>query len=145
MEQIQDLTPTPATSTIDAVSNNRSHKQCGNCGGTHAPRKCPAYGTTCSRCHKKNHWHQARRSGSSHTANTGGGQAERAKASTKPMKKRGWSPHRPGHCRQAIHTITNNSDDDLASRLECLEFSSIEKNSSDNRDELYSSEEKNGG
>ena len=55
MKQIQDLTPTPATSTIDAVSNNRSHKQCGNCGGTHAPRKCPAYGTTCSRCHKKNH------------------------------------------------------------------------------------------
>ena len=30
MKQIQDLTPTPATSTIDAVSNNRSHKQCGN-------------------------------------------------------------------------------------------------------------------
>ena len=42
MKQIQDLTPTPATSTTDAVSNNRSHKQCGNYGGTHAPRKCPA-------------------------------------------------------------------------------------------------------
>ena len=87
MKQIQDLTPTPATSTIDAVSNNRSHKQCGNCGGTHAPRKCPAYGTTCSRCHKKNHWRQVCRSGSSGIANTGGGQAAHAKASTKPTKR----------------------------------------------------------
>ena len=139
MKQIQDLTPTPATSTIDAVSNNRSHKQCGNCGGTHAPRKCPAYGTTCSRCHKKNHWRQVCRSGSSGTANAGGGQAAHAKAPTKPTKRRGWSSRRPGHRRQAIHTVTDDSDDDLASGLECLEFSSIEKNSGDNRDELYAS------
>ena len=139
MKQIQDLTPTPATSTIDAVSNNRSHKQCGNCGGTHAPRKCPAYGTTCSRCHKKNHWRQVCRSGSSGIANTGEGQAAHAKASTKPTKRHGWSPRRPGHRRQAIHTVTDDSDDDVASGLECLEFSSIEKNSGDNRDELYAS------
>jgi len=114
MKQIQDLTPTPATSTIDAVSNNRSHKQCGNCGGTHAPRKCPAYGTTCCRCHKKNHWRQVCRSGSSGIANTGGGQAAHAKASTKPTKRHGWSPRRPGHRRQAIHTVTDDSDDDVA-------------------------------
>ena len=139
MKQIQDLTPTPATSTIDAVSNNRSHKQCGNCGGTHAPRKCPAYGTTCSRCHMKNHWRQVCRSGSSGITNAGGGQAAHAKASTKPTKRHGWSPRRPGHRRQAIHTVTDDSDDDLASGLECLEFSSIEKNSGDNRDELYAS------
>ena len=139
MKQIQDLTPTPATSTTDAVSSNRSHKQCGNCGGTHAPRKCPAYGTTCSRYHKKNHWRQVCRSGSSGITNTGGGQAAHAKASTKPTKRHGWSPCRPGHRRQAIHTVTDDSDDDVASGLECLEFSSIEKNSGDNRDELYAS------
>ena len=139
MKQIQDLTPTPATSTIDAVSNNRSHKQCGNCGGTHAPRECPAYGTTCSRCHKQNHWRQVCRSGSSGITNTRGGQAAHAKASTKPTKRHGWSPRRPGHRCQAIHTVTDDSDDDVASGLECLEFSSIEKNSGDNRDELYAS------
>ena len=136
MKQIQDLTPTPATSTIDAVSNNRSHKQCGNCGGTHAPRKCPAYGTTCSHCHKKNHWHQVCRLGSSGIANARGGQAAHAKAS---MKRHGWSPRCPGHHRQAIHTVTDDSGDDLASRLECFEFSSIEKNSGDNHHELYTS------
>ena len=37
MKQIQDLTPSSATSTIDAVSNYRVHKQRGNCGGTHVP------------------------------------------------------------------------------------------------------------
>ena len=139
VKQIQDLTPTPATSTIDAVSNNRSHKQCGNCGGTHAPRKCLAYGTTCSWCHKQNHWRQVCRSGSSGIANTGGGQAAHAKASTKPTKRHGWSPRCPGHRRQAIHTVTDDSDDDIASGLECLEFSSIEKNSGDNRDKFYAS------
>ena len=140
MKQIQDLTPTLATSTIDAVSNNRSHKQCGNCGGTHAPRKGPACGTTCSRCHKKNHWRQVCRSGSSGIANAGRGQAgARAKAPTKPTKRRGWSPRYPRHRCQAIHTITNDSNDDLASGLECLEFSSIKKNSGDNRDKLYAS------
>ena len=60
-------------------------------------------------------------------------------ASTKPTKRHGWSPCRPGHRRQAIHTVTDDSDDDVASGLECLEFSSIEKNSGDNRDELYAS------
>ena len=127
MKQIQNLTP--ATSTIDAVSNNRSHKQCGNCGSTHAPRKCLAYGTICSRCHKKNDWRQVCRLGSSGTANMGGGLAAHAKASMKPTKRHGWSPHRPGHRCQAIHTVTDDSNDDLANGLECLEFSSIEKNS----------------
>ena len=46
---------------------------------------------------------------------------------------------RPGHHHQAVHTVTDDSDDDFASRLECLEFSSIEKNSGDNCDELYAS------
>ena len=92
MRQIQDLTPSPATSTIDAVSNNRCHKQCGNCGSIHAPCKCPAYGTTCSRYKKKNHWRQVCHLGSSSTASTGGGEAAHAKTSTKPTKRRGWWP-----------------------------------------------------
>jgi hypothetical protein len=29
------------------------HGACGNCGGTHEPRQCPAYGKECSKCHKK--------------------------------------------------------------------------------------------
>ena len=37
----------------------RSEETCGNCGRFHSksPRnKCPAYGTTCRRCKKRNHW-----------------------------------------------------------------------------------------
>ena len=30
--------------------------KCGNCGREHAPRKCPAYGQTCHKCSKLNHF-----------------------------------------------------------------------------------------
>jgi hypothetical protein len=33
------------------------HGACGNCGGTHEPRQCPAYGKECSKCHKKTTLH----------------------------------------------------------------------------------------
>ena len=101
MRQIQDLTLSPSTIEPQAVWKLWRHS---------CPRKCPAYGPTCSRCHKKNHWRQARRSGSSRTANAGGGQAAHAKAPTKPTRRRGWSLRRPGHRRQAIHTVTDDSD-----------------------------------
>ena len=55
LRQIQDLMLPTSTMTIDAV-HARAHKQCGNCGGSHTLWKCPAYRTTCSKCHKKNHW-----------------------------------------------------------------------------------------
>ena len=45
----------------------------------------------------------------------------------------------PWQSRQSVYTVTDDSDDDLASGLESLEFSSIEKDSGDNRDELYAS------
>ena len=34
----------------------QSQKPCGNCGGIHEPRKCPAFGKTCNNCMKRNHF-----------------------------------------------------------------------------------------
>ena len=128
--------PTPVTSTIDAVSNNRSHKQCGNWWRS-CTTKVTSIWYNMLPVPKEDHWCQVCRSGSSGTANMGGGQAAHAKASTKQMKRRWWSSCHHGHRRQAINIVTDDSSGDLASGLECLEFSSFEKNSSDNRDELH--------
>ncbi|WP_419629159.1 reverse transcriptase domain-containing protein, partial [Thiolapillus sp.] len=137
MRQIQDLTPHTSTSTIDAV-HARGHKQCGNCGGSHAPRQCPAYGTTCSKCHKKNHWRQVCRSGGGATPSSNS--STRNATFQQKKKKRGGLPHRNyGQWRKTVNAITDDSGDDYSSDLEHLEFSSIEKDSGDDRDELYAS------
>ena len=31
-------------------------RNCGYCGSQHPPRKCPAYGATCSKCKGRNHF-----------------------------------------------------------------------------------------
>jgi len=36
--------------------------RCGNCGGNHTPRSCPAYGKQCNHCKKFNHFAAYRRS-----------------------------------------------------------------------------------
>jgi hypothetical protein len=38
---------------VDAI---RNRPNCGNCGTSHAPRKCPAYDDICKFCKKKGHW-----------------------------------------------------------------------------------------
>ena len=43
--------------------NNIKHSdKCGQCGYEHRPRNCPAYGKTCSKCGRKNHFQQVCRS-----------------------------------------------------------------------------------
>ena len=49
---------------------------CGNCGGNHEPRQCPAFGKECSKCRKKNHYARCcrgnrRHSNSRHRRSTG--------------------------------------------------------------------------
>ena len=54
-QQIQklsgELKPTEDKANVDVIK-----RDCGNCGDSHAPRKCPAYGSTCNYCKKKGHW-----------------------------------------------------------------------------------------
>ncbi|WP_293653519.1 hypothetical protein, partial [Thiolapillus sp.] len=108
------------------------------CGGSHAPRQCPAYGTTCSKCHKKNHWRQVCRSGGGATPSSNS--SRRNATFQQKKKKRGGLPHRNyGQWRKTVNAITDDSGDDYSSDLEHLEFSSIEKDSGDDRDELYAS------
>ena len=74
--QIQEMSKEPTAQTaiqVDAMDSQASSRkqppkkpdtrqqpqsqgQCKYCGSNHPPRKCPAYGKTCPRCHKKNHF-----------------------------------------------------------------------------------------
>jgi len=59
------------SSDTAAVNNHMQHRttttdvsdrKCGNCGGTHPPRSCPAFGKLSNKCHKPNHWSKCCRS-----------------------------------------------------------------------------------
>jgi hypothetical protein len=42
------------TGDTNAVMSQSGY--CGQCGGTHKPRQCPAFGKFCAKCHGKNHY-----------------------------------------------------------------------------------------
>ena len=46
-------------------------KTCGKCGRSHSNGDCPAYGTTCSKCGRPNHWAQQCRSSGRRNSSTG--------------------------------------------------------------------------
>ena len=55
----------PDGSTVAHKRHTQSHQgsNCGYCGSHHQPRKCPAYGVLCSKCHGKNHFAKVCRGG----------------------------------------------------------------------------------
>lgn len=55
VSQYSSAATTSERSTAMDVIQTQKFK-CQKCGLLHEPRKCPAYGTQCSRCHKQNHW-----------------------------------------------------------------------------------------
>lgn len=51
--------PKPANASLRASLEGQ---RCSNCGGTHKPRNCPAYGKFCHNCNKLNHFSKCCRS-----------------------------------------------------------------------------------
>ena len=39
-----------------ATTTTNNQKKCKHCGREHLPKQCPAFGQTCRKCKKKNHW-----------------------------------------------------------------------------------------
>ena len=57
MEQLSTATSSSRLpETVHAISKSVGHADCGKCGRTHHPSKCPAHGSTCNKCGKANHW-----------------------------------------------------------------------------------------
>ena len=57
-QQIRDMTPSHRPPNVNALKGHRGLKPtyCGQCGQTHKPKECPAYGLKCSICHKLHHF-----------------------------------------------------------------------------------------
>ena len=71
-------------------------KTCGKCGRSHSHGDCPAYGTTCSKCGRPNHWTQQCRSSGRRNSSTGRSPSpgrpqnrQRRSSGNKPPKGRG--------------------------------------------------------
>ncbi|XP_014671070.1 PREDICTED: uncharacterized protein K02A2.6-like isoform X3 [Priapulus caudatus] len=58
MSQLQGLD----SASVHAM---RMEKPCGNCGGHHQPRKCPAFNAVCHKCQMTGHWGKCCRSSAS--------------------------------------------------------------------------------
>ena len=66
VDNIRAMTENSRSSNNDLGSRNKATHNgrvapaksfsCRNCGGSHKPRRCPAYGTKCSSCYKYNHF-----------------------------------------------------------------------------------------
>ena len=106
--------------SINAIRREQEREFCNNCGKQHPRNKCPAYGTSCRKCGKANHWQSVCRSGKRKQLNQG----------TKSVFKK------------VIHAIEDKDDDDDD---EILTISSIEVNAiedtqhsiHDTRDEAF--------
>ena len=50
------LSNSRSTSGRKSSCQDKGGKKCGNCGLSHLPKQCPAYGKKCFKCKKKNHF-----------------------------------------------------------------------------------------
>ena len=84
MKVVEESNPSPTVSAIDRDKEKAKHqegdpdtkqrRECGNCGRRHDLQKrelCPAYGKSCNKCHKMNHFAAKCRSGVSPSVRPG--------------------------------------------------------------------------
>ena len=89
--------------SIYAIRQEQESEFCDNCGKQHPRNKCPAYGTSCRKCGKANHWRSV----------CGSSKRKQFNQGTKPVVKK------------SIHAIEDRDDDDDD---EILTISSIQVN-----------------
>ena len=105
---------------INAIRREQKREFCNNCGKQHPRNKCPAYGTSCRKGGKVNHWQSVCRSGKRKQLNQG------AKSVFKKV----------------IHAIENKDedDDDEILTISTIEVNAIEDTQHlihDTRDEAF--------
>ena len=105
---------------IDSIRKEQEREFCNKCGKQHPqhPRnKCPAYGSTCLKCGKANHWQSVCRS----------------------SKRKQPSQGTRATFKKTIHTIEENfyEDDDEVLTISTIEINAMEGVSNDTRDEAF--------
>ena len=92
--------------SINAIHKEQEREFCNNCGKQHLRNKCPAYGTSCRKCSKANHWQSVCRS----------------------SKRKQFNQGRQPAFKKVIHTIEDGGDeeDDEILTISTIEVNNIE-------------------
>ena len=103
----------------NAIRRKHEREFCNNCGKQHPRNKCPAYGTSCRKCGKANHWQSVCRSGKRKQLNQG----------------------RKSVFKKVIHAIDDRDDDDdeilTISTIEVNAIEDMQHSIHDTRDEAF--------
>jgi hypothetical protein len=137
----------PAHSQYNKQSNNSYHKSCRNCGGSHAYNKCPAYGATCEKCGKVNHWQAVCLSaptGASANSASASNYNSRSRTSSKRGRPHGYRSVSPSPNRKQFNEINEQQrhrrEPSLDESFDTLNFGTIDVNEgtgNDTRDEVF--------
>ncbi|KAK7094506.1 hypothetical protein V1264_006061 [Littorina saxatilis] len=122
VQQLQDMR-LPSTH-VHSLQTSR----CKNCGRSHEPRKCPAYGSQCRSCGKENHWAKVCRSSA-----TGSNQKQQSQRNqnTRGDQRRG--AHHDS--RRAVHDVQASTD--VEDHFDMLSFNNVKISSITRRDEAF--------
>ena len=121
----------PKTSQAKVDYVKQKDLVCRNCGGRHPRNKCPAWGATCSKCSKLNHWAKVCMSEKGGEKKQSGGKAQRSKP--KDSRKK------PKQQSSSVCAVAECEDPSLYEQFEQLSFDMISKDSAkqDTRSEVF--------
>ena len=124
--------------------NTRRKSSCPYCGTQDGRKgKCPAHGSTCRNCGKKNHWQSVWRMSDNHdrprqreTLRYDAKQRSAPRQRSQSRRRRSPSRQRHGYQKEdRTHTVTQSPA--LGETFEALSFDSVNNESSDTRDEIF--------
>ena len=139
LAQAQSATQ-PQSTSVNAINStstsHRTNRKCKYCGSRHAfkPREnCPAYGSTCDKCGKQNHWAKVCRSRPSSPGKYGEKSQYRHKKSSHKGQRKGI------HMVQQQMQNMDSSSDTSDGPFEQISFAEVTVQSSENGegDEIY--------
>ncbi|GFN81343.1 transposon ty3-i Gag-Pol polyprotein [Plakobranchus ocellatus] len=114
---------------MDFVRHRESRRQCTKCGSQHDYGKCPAFGTTCKKCNKPNHWAKVCRA----TSNGAEADKNRQNKEKPTLKKSTGKPTKKWLKKGKVHDFQElDSTDD-----EEFNINTVGSNLQDDREEIF--------
>ncbi|CAM1323766.1 Uncharacterised protein r2_g3242 [Pycnogonum litorale] len=132
-----------AHSRIDSIKSSSKSSTCRNCGRSHQPRQCPAYGAECTACHKTGHWAKfclttkfknRYRSKSRNRNNQNRSDDKRASV---PWKHQTGQHHNRNH--KNVNAIDSSEVNDMNCQFESFSFAPIIATTGGARDQAFTS------
>lgn len=133
MQRLSAVHDDGATAAVHAFNGDSRSQECRQCGRQHPPKKCPAYGSTCGACGKKNHWAKlCRGKNRNKQRNSSSRGRSRPRSQERKFNRRNHSNSRYSRSRSSsqVHSVHQqpqhaNQPEDLNDQFEQLSFSGI--------------------